>query len=180
MPTPVEKNLMYSYQSDRCYGVLKEEVIPAFSVELRLGYLSYTMRTGSIGLTIIEDDWRANKLIAKMESRALVNSSWGPPIKMYSRSTGPDTTMVEMVADAAKFYDGKVLNLGMDIVYKKIPIYSWLSRKIVPDYYFDQTKILDTKKLEEESFRDGLGKAGLSYIFQKVHEMLEKKLAEQG
>jgi len=180
MSTPVESNLPYSYPQDVCYGMLKDDIIPAFNVKFGMGYLGYKIQYGSIGLTIIDDDWRAYKLTVKLRSNFVWSTenglTWGTPLKIYCRSTGPDTTIVEIVADAAKFYDKQVLNWLMDITYKKIPIYSWLVRGMIPNYYFEDTLVLDGKKMKEQSFRDEMWRTALKNIFNRIHLRLEERL----
>jgi hypothetical protein len=180
MPTPVEQNVPYPYSQEICYGVLKDDVLPAFSVTLKMGYLGLRVQSGSIRLAVIEDDWRAYKLITKMRSVSFVTSAlamnWGPPIGMYCRSTGPDTTIVELVADSASFCDGQFINFALDMVYKQIPVYSWFVQRIVPNCYFDDVLIIDTAKLAEVSFRNELGRAGLRHVFQNIHQLLNRCL----
>ena len=178
MENPVEVNMPYSYPQEVCYSVLKDNVIPAMKVAFKLAYRSLKIPYGSIGLSVLDDDWRAYKLTAKMQYLGLVKYTWGTPIKIYSRSTGPDTTIVEIVADAAKFYDGQFMNTLLDVTYKKIPGYSWLVRKMLPDYYFDETRVLDSKKLKDQSFRHDLWRTALSYLFHKSHDLLSENLKQ--
>lgn len=184
MASPVEHNVLYSQPQDVCYGVLRDEVIPSLNLTVKAGYLGLKVPISTLGLSVVEDDWRAYKLIAKMRANYWLSSTkgitWGPHIKIYSRGMGPDTTMVEVVADAASFYDGQILNLWMDVTYKKIPGYSWFLRKMIPNYYFDETPVIDSKRLEDESFREGMGRTGLKYIFKMIHQMFEERLKERG
>lgn len=176
MPSPVEVNKLYSYPQDVCYSIIKDHVIPSMSIAYRIAYLNIKIPYGSMGLSIIEDDWRAYMLTAKMSYKGLASYTWGPPIRIYCRSTGPDTTMVEIVADAAKYFDGKFVNFLMDTAYKRVPVYSWFLRRIVPDIYFDDTRIVDSQRLKEKSFGDDLGRVALHHVFQTTHCTLEMEL----
>jgi hypothetical protein len=182
MPVPVEKNLLYSYPQELCYGVIRDEVIPSINVSWKIDLLKMIkIPNGSIGLSIIEDDWRAYKLIVQMKQqglRGLLGAKLGPPIKIYCRGTGPDTTMVEIVADSAQYFSSEFMNLLNDIIYKEIPLYSWVVSKtsLLIDLYFDQTLVCEGKKMGKESFGDELGRTALNYIFQKIHQILNQKL----
>jgi hypothetical protein len=176
---PVETNVLYTYPQEVCYGVLKEHVLGAINIAASATWLR--IPTATVNLAVIEDDWRAYKIIAKVQYQVLgglVEYTIGPPIKIYSRSTGVDTCVVEIVADSASFYDGTFLNSLADFLTKEVPIYSGLTRLIIPNAYWDDVLVLDRGKMESQSYQAEIGRTAYKYLFSKCQRILGEKLSE--
>jgi hypothetical protein len=178
MPS-IEVNYLYSIPQDKCYFILKDKVLPSFSMKNYLRTLKIKIPNGKTTLKIMKDDYRAYLISVKLKHNNIFNGyTWGPLINIYSRSMGPGTTMVEIVSETSGYYDNRLLNSIMDMVYKKVPIYSWANRTIIPDILFDDKVILTGSMMGEKSnsFKKNLGRVMIKHTSNKIHESLKENI----
>lgn len=177
MQTPVEDNKHYQFPQDTCYAAIKASM-DKINIKWTQKFfdLISTPSFGHVNIGMVEDDWRAHKVVGKFRFDGIIQYTWGPPIKLYARSTGGRSCMVEIVADAAKFYDGKVMNYFLDTAYKKVPIYSRLIRNIMPSMYFDDILIMNGTNVESRSFQNDIGIIALKYTFSRLQTEISTNL----
>lgn len=179
MAGPVEINVPYSLAQDACYALLLQDVVPKLRIPYGVGYWGFKVPIGNVGFGLVRDDWRAFKLYTKIRYYyGPIEYNFGPLIEIYSRSTGPNTTMVEFVAESAAYSDWKILDIGYDVLTKKIPLYSWAVRKIQPDIYYGDDKVIDGDRLKVVSFTDDMGRRMLRAVFNGAHALLAKVVKE--
>jgi len=176
MATPIEVNQSYAVSQDVCHGVLRDKVIPRLRLKYSVKYaLGPRIAIGSIGLGVIEDDWRAFKLRLRMRYIGLVSYNMPLSFVMFARSTGPKTTMVEFVAASAAVTDYSLVNwftsFGMSV-----PGYSLAVRALALDIYFDDTKVVDRKTITGKSVSNDYSALMLRVIFSRAHELLADEL----
>jgi hypothetical protein len=180
MAITTEINRLYPFSNEFCFYKLKELVLPNITVKYQVGYFNLKIPIGKVICEDISDrdDFRVCKAIVQFKCIPLIGFSFnlGSPVKVLCRATGDNYCSVDIVTDATKFYSSNFLNTVADILYKKIPVYSWLVRKIVPNIYFDDVKVIDGEKFKSKSLGKDLAKPGIDYLFQKIHKILSEEL----
>lgn len=180
MAITTEYNQLYAHSHEHCFAVLKEKVLPGFRAKYHIGYANWKIQNGKIVSEDVSDrdDWKVCKAIIQFKYIPPLGIPFriGSPVKILCRSTGNGYCSVDIVTDATNFYSSDFLNFILDIGYKKIPIYSWVVRNIIPNIYFDNIMVITGKQLKEKSFRNDIAKPGIDYLFRKLHEELKREI----
>ena len=171
----------FNHPAEHCYNVLKNKVIPNWSLDCQFGYLGKTVTWGRFYLEIAgdRDDWRGNKIQCRLKYDPPVgfDSEIGDEIKIFCRSTGPDTTLVELIGESGQYSSSSFVNSLLKLNFQDIPGYSLLARSVTPDVYMGHKKIVGTDTLRDKSFHGDILKAAMRMVFVDVLVGLRQNLS---
>ena len=130
-----EVSELFSFSPEQCYNVMKYVVLPEWKMQCRVGYQGNTMEWGHYTIEIggDRDDWRGNKIqcLLNYEPPLGFTTELGDDFKIFCRRTGPDTTMVEIIAESGKWHKSSLLNSILEFNAKKIPLFSDLLQHVL-------------------------------------------------
>ena len=180
MGNTIEVNKFYELDHEQLYYILKNKILPEFKASYGIGYWNFKLPFGKLICKDISDrdDFRGKKIIIQLKciSSVGLGISLGAPIKIYCKSLGVDSCMLEMISDKQSYTNKKFLDFVLNVYTKKVPLTSRIYRKVFPNVYFNDLLVINSDVIKKKAFNKDILESGIHYLLKLIHDKLEVEI----